>query len=147
MTTVRALRLSAFVGLVVLAVTVAACVSSPASPTKTPAFAKTDLVVGTGAEAVAGSVITVNYTGWLYDPSKTDSKGVQFDSSVGGDPFTFTLGAASVIQGWDEGLVGMKVGGIRRLVIPPALGYGSSRVSAIPANATMVFDIELLSLE
>jgi FKBP-type peptidyl-prolyl cis-trans isomerase FkpA len=125
----------------------AACIKAPTSPTTTPAFSHTDVRVGTGAEAVSGSVITVNYTGWLYDPSKADSKGGQFDSSIGTEPFTFTLGSSSVIAGWDQGLVGMKVGGIRRLVIPPSLAYGGSRVSAIPANATILFDVELISLE
>jgi FKBP-type peptidyl-prolyl cis-trans isomerase len=125
----------------------AGCIKAPSSPTTTPAFTKTDLTVGTGAEAATGSVLTVNYTGWLYDPSKPDFKGAQFDSSIGASPFTFTLGDGSVIAGWDQGLVGMKVGGVRRLVVPPSYGYGAARVSAIPANATILFDIELLSIE
>jgi FKBP-type peptidyl-prolyl cis-trans isomerase FkpA len=125
----------------------AGCIKAPTSPTKTPAFSHTDLKVGSGAEAVTGSVLSVHYTGWLYDPSKPDFKGAQFDSSAGGDPFIFTLGSRSVIAGWDQGLVGMKVGGIRRLVIPPSYAYGAVRVSAIPANATILFDVELISLE
>lgn len=112
-------------------------------------FSQTDLVGGTGATAVAGSRLTVNYTGWLYDPTKAESKGTQFDSSLtaGRTPFPFTLGAGQVIRGWDQGVVGMRVGGRRRLIIPPELGYGSSGSGQIPPNASLVFDIELLSVQ
>jgi FKBP-type peptidyl-prolyl cis-trans isomerase len=97
-----------------------------------------DLVVGTGDEAVPGGSVTVHYTGWLHD-------GTQFDSSVGGDPASFSLG--EVIAGWSEGVPGMRVGGTRKLVIPPHLGYGSSGFAGvIPPNATLVFDIELLGV-
>ena len=91
--------------------------------------------------------MTVNYTGWLYDASKLDSKGLQFDSSIGGQPFAFTLGAGQVIQGWDQGVPGMKVGGIRRLVIPPSLAYGAVRYGPIPPDATLVFDISLVDVQ
>ena len=100
-----------------------------------------DIVPGTGAAAAAGQKLTVNYTGWL-------STGTVFDSSckTGGSPFPFTLGQGMVIKGWDEGLVGLKIGGMRRLVIPPALGYGSQGAGgAIPPNATLTFDVELIS--
>ena len=99
-----------------------------------------DVTPGTGAAAADGESLTVQYTGWLSD-------GTVFDSSrsAGRQPFTFTLGQGSVIKGWDEGLVGMKVGGKRRLVIPPSLGYGAQATGCIPANATLVFDVELLS--
>ena len=101
--------------------------------------------MGTGTEAAPGNRATVAYTGWLYDLSKTDGKGTQFDSSAS---FTFTLGAGAVIQGWDRGVAGMKVGGQRRLVIPPELAYGSSSPGpGIPPNATLVFDITLLSVQ
>ena len=123
------------------------CTSAPTSPTTTAAFSQTDLRVGTGAEAATGQVIQVNYTGWLYDASKTDHKGAQFDSSIGKTAFSFTLGSGQVIKGWDSGVVGMKVGGLRRLVIPPSLGYGAVRTSGIPPNATLLFDIELLSIQ
>jgi len=101
-----------------------------------------DEVAGTGAEAVAGKSVTVNYTGTLTD-------GTKFDSSLDhGQPFVFNLGAGQVIQGWDEGVVGMKVGGKRKLTIPPSLGYGSAGIpGAIPGNATLIFDIELLKVE
>jgi len=108
---------------------------------------KTDLTTGTGAEAAAGQRVTVHYTGWLQDASGTDGKGKQFDSSVGHEPFEFPLGAGQVIPGWDQGVVGMKVGGHRRLVIPAGLAYGSAGAGGvIPPNATLVFDVELLGV-
>lgn len=120
--------------------------NSPAGPSSGAPYSQTDLKVGTGTEAAAGKVVTVNYSGWLYDPSKPDNKGLLFDTSVGRGPFTFTLGLRQVIDGWDRGVAGMKVGGQRRLIIPPSLGYGSTRYSAIPPNATLVFDVELVDV-
>lgn len=102
-----------------------------------------DLVVGTGAEAVKGKTVSVHYTGWLTD-------GTKFDSSVDrGQPFEFALGAGEVIAGWDEGVAGMKVGGKRKLTIPPAKGYGAQGAGGgvIPPNATLVFDVELLAVK
>ncbi|MBN8229726.1 FKBP-type peptidyl-prolyl cis-trans isomerase [Corallococcus macrosporus] len=97
-----------------------------------------DLVVGTGTEIVNGSRAQVHYTGWLPD-------GSQFDSSRGGTPFTFAVGAGQVIEGWDEGLVGMRVGGQRKLVIPSDLGYGSrGSPPVIPADSVLVFDVEVM---
>jgi len=92
------------------------------------------------------SNVTVHYTGWLYDASRPESKGTQFDSSLspGRTPFTFTVGARQVIAGWDRGVPGMRAGGQRRLIIPPDLGYGSQGQGPIPGNAALVFDIELL---
>lgn len=100
-----------------------------------------DLVAGTGAEAVVGGPVEVHYTGWLLD-------GEKFDSSLDrGEPFSFPLGRGQVIPGWDEGVAGMKVGGKRRLVIPPALGYGEGGYPpVIPPNSTLVFDVELLGV-
>ena len=123
--------------------------SSPSTPsTSVGTFTETDLVVGTGTEAVAGKNITVDYTGWLYDTSKPDGKGTQFDSSTGRGPFQLTLGAGQVIKGWDQGVAGMKIGGSRRLIIPPELAYGSAgSPPVIPPNATLVFDISLLSVQ
>ena len=112
------------------------------------AFSHTDLVAGSGAAARRGARLTVHNTGWLYDASRPDSKGKQFDSSLGSEPFTFRLGAGEVIRGWDQGFVGMRVGGRRRLIIPPDLGYGSMGTpnDAIPANAGLVFDMELVDV-
>ena len=129
-----------------LAFATAGCNESPTSPNNAP-FSQTDLRVGTGADAVNGRVLTVNYTGWLYDASQPDQRGVQFDSSIGRTPFTFTLGIGGVIEGWERGLQGMKVGGLRRLVIPPSLGYGDVRSGQIPPNATLLFEVELLDVQ
>lgn len=130
----------------------AACGGGSSSPTAaTPPrgeFSQTDIRVGTGAEATPLRLLSVHYTGWLYDPSRPEQKGTQFDSSVGRQPFSFTLGLGQVIRGWDQGVVGMRVGGQRRLVLPPELGYGSAgSPPAIPPNATLVFDIELLDVQ
>src|SRR6185369_5465734 len=104
-----------------------------------------DVVVGTGAAAVAGQSVTVHYTGWLFYGGE---KGKKFDSSKDrGDPFDFPLGAGHVIKGWDEGVQGMKIGGTRTLTIPPELGYGSRGAGgAIPPNATLIFEVELLGV-
>jgi FKBP-type peptidyl-prolyl cis-trans isomerase FkpA len=101
-----------------------------------------DIKVGTGAEAVAGKVVSVHYTGWLTDGTKFDS------SKDSGEPFQFNLGAGGVIAGWDQGVAGMKVGGARMLIIPAELGYGAGGSSGvIPPNATLVFRVELLGVE
>jgi FKBP-type peptidyl-prolyl cis-trans isomerase len=108
----------------------------------------TDTRIGTGAEATAGQTITVHYTGWLFDPAAPDQKGRKFDSSRDrGQPFVFELGAGRVIQGWDNGFAGMKVGGTRTLVIPPEQGYGARGAGGvIPPNATLLFEVELLGV-
>jgi FKBP-type peptidyl-prolyl cis-trans isomerase FkpA len=122
--------------------------TSTTGPSSTAPFTKIDLRLGDGTEAAAGKALTVSYTGWLYDPTKPDLKGLQFDTSLNsGFPFTFTLGFAQVIQGWDEGLAGMKVGGIRKLVIPSTLAYGGTRNQSIPPFATLVFEVELLDVQ
>jgi FKBP-type peptidyl-prolyl cis-trans isomerase len=98
-----------------------------------------DLVLGEGDEAESGQTVTVNYTGTL-------ENGEQFDTSYGRAPFPFPLGGGRVIKGWDEGVAGMKVGGKRKLVIPPELGYGSRNMGPIPANSTLIFEVELLKV-
>jgi len=110
---------------------------------------KKDTVQGEGREAEPGFNVTVHYTGWLYDPSKPDGKGKKFDSSVDRhEPFVFFLGGGQVIQGWDEGFAGMKVGGKRTLIIPPHMGYGPYGAGGvIPPNATLIFDVELLGIK
>src|SRR5436305_14796209 len=103
---------------------------------------KEDMTVGTGAEAKTGQKVSVHYTGWLTDGKKFDS------SKDRGQPFSFPLGGGRVIKGWDEGVQGMKVGGVRRLTIPPQLGYGASGAGGvIPPNATLVFEVELLDVK
>ena len=108
-----------------------------------------DQKLGTGAEAVSGKAVIVNYTGWLYDPAAADGHGAKFDSSLDRNvPFGFFLGAGKVIKGWDEGIIGMKVGGKRTLVIPPSKGYGERGAGGvIPPNATLLFDVELIEVK
>ncbi|MDO9710035.1 FKBP-type peptidyl-prolyl cis-trans isomerase [Paracraurococcus lichenis] len=108
-----------------------------------------DMKEGSGATAEAGKLVTVHYTGWLYDAGAPETKGRKFDSSRDrNEPFQFELGAGDVIAGWDRGVAGMKVGGQRRLTIPPELGYGARGAGGvIPPNATLVFDVELLGVE
>ena len=128
---------------------------APSDPTQSKLNAmptelkKTDVKQGTGVEATPGKPVVVHYTGWLYDTSKPDSHGAKFDSSRDrGVPFGFVLGAGRVIKGWDEGVVGMKVGGQRTLVIPASMAYGERGVGGvIPPNATLIFDVELLEVK
>ena len=144
----------AALGLLVLAALAAACSQSSGSggagsggggqQVTTPSGLKyTDLTVGNGAEAKAGQTAVVHYTGWLMDGKKFDS------SKDRGQPFSFPLGGGRVIRGWDEGVVGMKVGGKRELIIPPELGYGARGTPGgpIPPNATLKFEVELLDLK
>lgn len=100
-----------------------------------------DIVIGTGDEVKSGDTIVIHYKGTLED-------GTQFDSSYDrGEPFETKIGVGEVIQGWDEGVVGMKTGGKRRLIIPPSLGYGEQAVGTIPANSTLIFDVELVEIK
>ena len=120
---------------------------APSKMSELPSGLKyTDTTVGTGAEATRGHKVSVHYTGWLY---KDGQKGKKFDSSLDrGQPFVFSLGAHQVIEGWDQGVSGMKEGGKRTLIIPPELGYGARGAGGvIPANATLMFDVELLKVD
>ena len=137
--------------LIAAAVTTACSGDSGTSPTILPGapYSATDVRVGTGTEATPGRRATVNYTGWIYDPAAAENKGRQFDSSIGAGrtPFVLTVGGGQVIRGFDMGVTGMRVGGARRVVIPPDLGYGTAgSQGVIPPNATLVFDIELLDV-
>jgi FKBP-type peptidyl-prolyl cis-trans isomerase len=125
-----------------LLLTLAACGGgdSTTAPTAGGTLVVEDLVVGTGGTAVVGDTLTVNYVGTL-------TNGTKFDSSYDrGTPFVFQVGAGRVIAGWDQGLPGMKVGGKRRLTIPPSLGYGGQANGPIPANSTLVFEVDLVSI-
>lgn len=132
---------------VVLVAAVAGCVDAPTAPSSYSPFTATDLREGTGATVAVGSVATVHYTGWLYDGSRPDQKGAQIDSSAAFGPYTFLVGFGQVIRGWDEGVLGMAEGGLRRLVVPPSLAYGPTRNGIIPPYATLVFEIELLEVQ
>ena len=132
------------------AVAVATSTSSMAQAAKTMTTASglqiADSKVGTGATPKPGQTCVMHYTGWLYE---NGAKGKKFDSSVDrGEPFEFPIGQRRVIAGWDEGVASMKVGGKRTLIIPPALGYGARGAgSAIPPNATLIFEVELLDVK
>jgi FKBP-type peptidyl-prolyl cis-trans isomerase FkpA len=108
-----------------------------------------DLKPGTGPAIAAGQQAVVQYTGWLYEASSSDNKGKEFDSSANaGQPFRFVIGAGQVIKGWDQGVAGMKVGGVRRLVIPADLAYGEQGAGGvIPPGATLVFEVSLIGIE
>ena len=132
---------------ILLVVLMAAAGCGSANPTvpstSVGVYTQTDLVVGTGATAAVGSIVTVSYTGWLYDTGRPNGKGTQFDS---GTLPAFVVGSANLIQGFQQGVVGMKVGGLRRLILPPELAYGSNPPGGIPVNATLVFEITLISV-
>jgi FKBP-type peptidyl-prolyl cis-trans isomerase FkpA len=139
------------IGAAVLFALLAACggkpVSAPASAVTE--MQSTQLKAGAGDAVTAGKVAVVQYTGWLYEAAAKDNKGKQFDSSrTTGQPFRFPVGAGQVIKGWDQGVVGMKIGESRRLIIPADLAYGDNGAGGvIPPGATLVFDIDLLAIE
>lgn len=117
-------------------------------PTEVKALITEDTKSGSGKIAEKGKAIKVNYTGWLYEPTAKEGKGKQFDSSVGSEPFIFTLGGGQVIKGWDEGFKDMKVGGKRKLLIPSEMAYGSRGAGGdvIPPNKALLFEVELLDV-
>jgi FKBP-type peptidyl-prolyl cis-trans isomerase len=119
---------------------------STTSPSGITTLQTVDLQPGTGVGAAVGGVVQVNYTGWLFDKGKADNKGTMFDTTSGGSPFTFLLGAGEVIPGFEQGVVGLKVGGSRRITIPPELAYGASGSGSIPPNATLIFEVQLIEL-
>jgi FKBP-type peptidyl-prolyl cis-trans isomerase FkpA len=135
------------VAIVATLIVCAGCGSSSATataPTSTSPFTITDLKIGTGATAAVGNRITVAYTGWLYNTANADGKGTQFDTQTSD---LFTLATGNLIAGWLQGIPGMKIGGQRRLIIPPELAYGSNGSGTIPGNATLIFDITLLNVQ
>ncbi|RZT09044.1 FKBP-type peptidyl-prolyl cis-trans isomerase FkpA [Duganella sp. CF402] len=141
----------------VCAIVLVACGGGGDSATSTPsagvqpptALKIEDQVIGTGAEAATGKTASVRYTGYLFDGTRTDLRGTKFDSNVGSaSPFSFVVNAnpLQVITGFNNGVAGMKVGGKRVITIPPSLGYGASANGAIPANSTLIFEVELVAV-
>jgi FKBP-type peptidyl-prolyl cis-trans isomerase FkpA len=147
----KPLRKISVASVVVLAGLIAACGAKPSvAPTSGVNSMQTvELKAGTGEAVAVGKIAVVQYTGWLYEASAPDNKGKQFDSSrTGGQPFRFPVGTGQVIKGWDQGVVGMKIGESRRLVIPADLAYGEGGAGGvIPPGATLVFDIDLIAIE
>jgi FKBP-type peptidyl-prolyl cis-trans isomerase FkpA len=139
----------------VLLTAITACTGKPGPDAPPPAASSVtslqtvELKPGAGAAVAAGQIAVVQYTGWLYETSAKDNKGKEFDSSRNsGQPFKFPVGTGSVIKGWDQGVLGMKIGESRRLIIPADLAYGDSGAAgAIPPGATLVFDVELVAIE
>jgi FKBP-type peptidyl-prolyl cis-trans isomerase FkpA len=123
--------------------------TAPAAAPEVSQMEIVDLQTGPGAAVAAGQKAVVEYTGWLYDTAAVDKKGKEFDSSKnGGQSFRFTVGAGQVIKGWDQGVLGMKVGGKRRLTIPSELAYGDVGAGGvIPPGATLIFDVDLVAIE
>jgi FKBP-type peptidyl-prolyl cis-trans isomerase FkpA len=131
--------------LLLLTFSLAGC-DSATGPSGVSALEVVDMLVGSGAEATAGKALTVHYTGWLYDRNAPQNKGTIFDSSAGRGAYPFTLGRGDVIDGWDQGIPGMRVGGKRRLTIPPDLAYGKDGYGPIPPNSSLIFEVELVSV-
>lgn len=130
------------------AVMATACGDSPTSPSSSAAtFSSVDLTVGNGDTVANGDRIKVWYTGWIYVNSAPGNKGQSFDSNRNSELFRFIVGTGHVIEGWDRGVPGMKAGGIRRLIIPPELAYGSKGQGPIPPGATLIFEIEAVEIE
>ncbi len=139
------MRLFGFALLFAASVTASACggdSSTPTAPSANVPFSTVDVRVGTGTQATTGSRVTVNYAGYLYSATAAENKGTRFDAGT----LPFTVGTG-VITGFSQGVVGMRVGGLRRVIIPPSLGYGSQANGSIPANSTLVFDIELTTVQ
>ena len=126
-----------------LALTIAGCKGTPTSATANVPFSIVDIRVGTGAEATTGRSVATTFAGFLFSASAADNKGTPFDAG----PFTFVVGSNQVIPGFSQGVQGMRVGGFRRVIIPPSLGFGAQASGPIPANSTLVFEIELLDVQ
>ena len=145
------IRRTVFLALLSLSAALMSQANGQATAAVAEPLVKIDNVVGTGKEATVGSNIVVNYTGWYYKPMATRQRGRKFDSSLdaGRDPLEFQLGAGRVIKGWDQGVVGMKVGGKRTLIIPSELAYGKRGAGggSIAPDSDLIFDVELLNVK
>lgn len=148
MHTIKALLFSGIFLIPLILPTQNAFSATDSAETAVTKLIKIDRKVGDGDAAVAGKMVDVHYTGWLYNAARPDNKGAKFDSSIDrGKRFSFPLGSGRVIKGWDQGVAGMKVGGQRTLIIPADMGYGVRGAgNAIPPNATLVFDVELFGV-
>ena len=134
--------------LFVLSLMLATVAAQGAAPSAGPVILKTtDTLIGSGRLAMSGNAVAVHYGAWLYAPSAPKQRGAGFDTSAGGAPFSFTLGAGRVIKGWDEGVRGMRVGGKRTLVVPAAMAFGQAGRGAVPLLANLIFDIELVDVK
>jgi FKBP-type peptidyl-prolyl cis-trans isomerase len=122
----------------------AACGYIPTEPSLP--FARVDLRVGTGAEVTTGRTVVVHLDGWIHNPDRAEQKGIQFTTTAGGQPIFFTVGAGDVLTGLNLGLVGMREGGLRRLVLPPTLAYGSTGFGIIPPYSNLIFEVDLLEV-
>jgi len=135
------------VAVIIAGLAVSACGDSPTAPLAFAPYSEQDLRLGEGTVAASGNVVSVRYTLWLYDADATDHKGPMVESNVtAAQPFTLRLSSASVIEGFDDGVTGMLEGGLRRVTVPPSLGYGGVRNGSIPPNSTLVFEIELIDV-
>ena len=123
-----------------------ACGDSPTAPSAYAAYSVQDLQVGTGDEATGGAGVSVVYGLWLYDPVASDRKGPMVESNLELEPFEFVLGTGAVIAGFNDGVVGMREGGKRRIIVPPSKGYGNVRTGKIPPSATLVFEVDLIDV-
>jgi len=133
--------------MIIAGLAVAACGESPTAPLAFAPYSEQDLRLGEGTAAVSNSIVSVRYTLWLYDADATDHKGPMVESNVtAAEPFTFRLSNFSVIAGFDDGVTGMLEGGLRRVTVPPSLGYGGVRNGSIPPSSTLVFEIELIDV-
>ena len=137
-----------FATMCLAAISIAGCgKDTPTTPSLNIPYSATDITVGSGTEATTGKTVRVYYTGWLYSVDATDHKGGVFDSKLDGLGYQLIIGVTNEIKGWHQGLVGMKVGGKRRLILPPDLAYGTAGAgTTIPPNATLIFEIELLAV-
>ncbi len=133
------------IGALVVVLSLTGCKPAPTGPDIT--LQVMDLTVGTGATVVVGSLVTVNYNLWLFDSTKLDNKGTLAQSTAGTAPFQVYIGLGQAIEGWDLGLPGMKVGGVRQLIVPPELGYGLVGAPGIPPEATLIFEITLVNVQ
>ena len=124
-----------------------AATATPSATQATLVAKSVDTALGNGKSAARGDTVSIHFTGWLYSPKAPAQRGAQIDTSKGGDPFTFQLGQAKVIKGLDDGVVGMRIGGKRTLIVPAKLGYGKRGAGPIPPNANLIFDIELLDVK